>query len=50
MTTKIKKTEKTVKKTGKDENKKVKKSKMALMWEKYPEGVIEIVDMRAVLK
>ncbi|GHS97668.1 hypothetical protein FACS189421_04870 [Bacteroidia bacterium] len=30
------------------ENKK--KSKIALAWEKYPNGIIEIVDMRAVLR
>ncbi|MCE5178861.1 MAG: hypothetical protein LLF81_06950 [Porphyromonadaceae bacterium] len=27
-----------------------KKSKIALFWEKYPKGVIEIVDMDAILK
>ena len=27
-----------------------KKSKIALFWEEYPDGIIEILDMRAVLK
>ena len=27
-----------------------KKSKIALFWEKYPDGIGEILDMRAVLK
>ena len=45
-----KKAKKSVKKAKETDNKKVKKSKMALMWEKYPDGVLEIVDMRAVLK
>jgi len=26
------------------------KSKITLFWEKYPNGILEIVDMRAVLK
>jgi hypothetical protein len=28
----------------------VKKSKIALFWEKYPNGIGEIIDMRAVLR
>jgi len=28
----------------------VKKSKVTLFWEEYPNGILEIVDMRAVLK
>ncbi len=38
---------KSVKKTGEQP---VKKSKIARFWEKYPEGIFEIVDMDAVLK
>jgi len=29
---------------------KKRKSKIALFWEKYPEGILEIVDMKAVLR
>ena len=50
MATTEKKTKKPVKKTKETGNKEVKKSKIALMWEKYPDGILEIVDMRAVLK
>jgi len=29
---------------------KKKKSKITLFWEKYPEGIFKIVDMKAVMK
>jgi len=45
-----KKTKKSIKNTKETGNKKVKKSKIALFWEEYPDGVIDIVDMRAVLR
>ena len=48
MTTTVKKT-KPIEKTAKTTKSK-KKSKIALFWEKYPEGILEIVDMKAVLK
>jgi len=35
---------------GKKTTPKKKKSKITLFWEKYPEGILEIVDMKAVLK
>jgi hypothetical protein len=47
------KTKKEVKEaTSKNEKSKdsEKKSKIALFWEKYPNGIGEIIDMRAVLR
>jgi len=48
MTTTTEKPKKAKKKAVKPP--KVKKSKIELFWEKYPDGIGDILDMRAVLK
>ena len=48
MTTTVKKKKQEEKPTMATKSKK--KSKVTLFWEKYPEGIFEIMDMKAILK
>jgi hypothetical protein len=52
MEKKVKKTEESVKKAAKKEvsSGEKPKSRTALFWEKYPNGILKILDMRAVLR
>ena len=50
MLLKMKTEKKTEKKTKKTEKQSIKKSKTVLFWEKYPDGLFIINDMKAVLK
>jgi hypothetical protein len=50
METKSKKRSKSAEKQGKSATTQQQNSKIAAFWEKYPDGIGEIIDMRAVLR